>query len=162
MKKRYIALLIILAIVMNVICVYLFFYFWEMKAQGEYRKYDKGVTIEVNNLSNQSLPDLLFSYSVNQTDFIEVGTIKNLKAGETTQITGSSNEIKSSDTSLYLHYYIDNGGKAADSLAYFYTAEPTKAVIVLNIHEVNPHGFLKYEYRGYNGWDQYGPDKINY
>ncbi|MFB5089777.1 hypothetical protein PGC35_21810 [Psychrobacillus sp. PGGUH221] len=101
MKKRYIALLIAFAIVMKVICVYLFFFFWEMKVQGEYRKYDKGVTIEVNNLSNQSLPDLIFSYSVNQTDFKEVGTIKSLKAGETTQITGCSEEIISSDTSLY-------------------------------------------------------------
>ncbi|MER2172603.1 MAG: hypothetical protein ABS938_18460 [Psychrobacillus psychrodurans] len=162
LKGGYIALLITLAVVMNVICVWLFFTLGEMIAQGEYRKYNKGVTIEVNNLSNQSLPDLIFSYSVNQTDFKEVGTIKNLKAGEKTQITGSSKEIKTSDTSLYLHYYINNGGKAVNSLAYFYTAEPRKAVIVLNIYEVKPHGFLKYEYRGYSGWDQYGPDKINY
>ncbi|MGE7979187.1 hypothetical protein [Psychrobacillus sp. NPDC093200] len=162
MKKRNIALFIALAVVMNVICVYLFFYIWEMIDQGEYRKYDNGVTIEVNNFSDQNLSDLIFSYSVNQLDFKEVGMIKSLKAGESTQITGSSKEIKSSDTSLYLHYYIDNGGKAVNSLAYFYTVEPKKAVIVLDIHEVKPHGFLKFEYRGYNGWTQYGPDEINY
>jgi len=147
---------------MNAMCIYLLFYAWEMKDQGKYRKYDKGVTIEVNNLSNQSLPELIFSYSVNQTDFKEVGTIQSLKAGELSQISGSSKEIKSSDTSLYLHYYIDNGGKALDSLAYFSTAEPSKAVIVLNIHEVNPHGFLKYEKMGYDGWSQFGVEEINY
>lgn len=147
---------------MNVICVYLFFYIWEMIDQGEYRKYDNGVTIEVNNLSNQSLSDLIFSYNVNQSDFKEVGTITSLEAGETTLITSSSKEIKSSDISLYFQYYIDNGGKAVNSVAYFYTVKTKKAVIVLDIHEVKPHGFLKFEYRGYNGWDQYGPEEINY
>ena len=162
MKKRYIALLIALPIVSFVLFIYYFLFIWEIEDLGEYRNYDKGVTIEVNNLSNQSLPDLIFSYSVNQTDFKEVGTIKSLNAGESTQITGSSKEIKSSDTSLYLHYYIDNSGKAVNSLAYFYTKEPTKAVVILNIYEVKLHGLLNFEYRGYNGWSKYGPDEINY
>jgi len=49
-----------------------------------------------------------------------------------------------------------------DSLSYFYFKEPKKAVVVLNILEVKPHGFLKYENRGYNGWSQFGPDEFNY
>lgn len=43
LKGGYIALLITLAVVMNVICVWLFFTLGEMIAQGEYRKYNKGV-----------------------------------------------------------------------------------------------------------------------
>ncbi len=78
-----------------------------MKVQGEYRKYDSGVTIEVNNLSNKALPDLKFLYS-NST---EVGTVKSLEPGGTAKITGNSKEIKGSDISLYLNYYIENGGK---------------------------------------------------
>ena len=151
-----------LPIIALLIFIYYVLYTWEVESQGEFKDYEKGVTIEVNNLSNQSLPDLIFSYSVNQTDFQEFGTIKSLKAGESAQITGSSKEIKSSDTSLYLHYYIDNGGKAEESLAYYKTREPSKAVVVLTIHEVEPIGFLKFEFSGYDGWSRYGPIKVNY
>ncbi|MER2008548.1 MAG: hypothetical protein ABS939_13945 [Psychrobacillus sp.] len=151
-----------LPIVAFVIFIYYVLYTWEMENQGEFRDYDKGVTIEVNNLSNQDLSNLIFSYSASYEVFEEVGTIKSLKAGESAQITGSSKEIKSSDTSLYLHYYIDNGGKAEESLAYYKTREPSKAVVVLTIHEVEPIGFLKFEFSGYDGWSRYGPIKVNY
>lgn len=160
LKKRYIALLIALAIVMNVIVLYLFFLFLEMKNQGEYWKYDKGVTIEVNNLSNQSLPNLIFSYSVNKTDYKEVGTIKSLNAGESTQITGSSEEINTGDLSLYLQYYINNGGKKLDSIVYFNIMKPRKAVAVIDIIEVDANGFLKYEMKGFDGLWEFGPEEI--
>ena len=144
------------------IFIYYVLYTWEMENQGEFKDYDRGVTIEVNNLSSHSLPDLIFSYSVNQMDFQEVGTIKSLKAGGSAQITGRSKEIRSSDTSLYLHYYIENGDKAEVSLAYYNTRQPPKAVAVLTIQEVEPTGFLKFEFSGYNGWSRYGPTKAYY
>lgn len=63
MKKLKIFLFISLAIAFFLITIYLFFYFLEMKVQGEYKKYDSGVTIEANNLSNKTLPDLKFLYT---------------------------------------------------------------------------------------------------
>ncbi len=52
--------------------------------------------------------------------------------------------------------------KKEDSIAYFNISEPTKVVVILDIHEVvDPLGFLKYEYRGFDGWWQYGPEEIN-
>ena len=166
MNKKRIALALtltfILPIAAFIIFIYSVLYFWETESQGEFKDYDRGVTIEVNNLSNQDLSNLIFSYSATHGVYDEVGTIKNLKAGESAQITGSSKEIKSSDTSLYLHYYIDNSGKAEESLAYYKTREPSKAVVVLTIHEVEPIGFLKFEFSGYDGWSRYGPIKVNY
>ena len=85
MKKTKIFLYISLGIAVS---IYLLFYLLEWSLQGEYMKYDSGITIEVNNLSNQHLPDLKFSYSGNQTE--EIGTIKSLKPGKTAKITGSS------------------------------------------------------------------------
>lgn len=56
--------------------IYLLFFYDD--SPDEYKKYDRGVTIEVNNMSNQTLPKLNFLY----TDDIEVGTIKDLKPGK--------------------------------------------------------------------------------
>ncbi|MDF2066645.1 hypothetical protein [Bacillus sp. Cr_A10] len=123
-----------------------------------YKKYDSGITIEVNNLSNQHLPDLKFSYSGNPE---EIGTIKSLKPGKTAKITGSSKEIDSSDISMYLHYYINNGGKKEDSMIYFSLMQPSKAVVILDIKEVDAHGFLKYKKRGFDGLWKFGPEEIN-
>jgi len=162
MKKsiRYISIAVVLWGVLLAISAYFLFSFIEFIWQGEYRNYEQGVTIEVNNLSNQSLPSLKFSYSVNQSEFKEVGTIENLNAGDTAQITGSSKGVNTSDTSLYLHYYIDNGGKVENHMIYFDLMQPIKAVVILDIKEVDVHGFLIYEKRGFDGLSDFGPEEI--
>lgn len=161
LKKRYIALLIALAIVMNVIVLYLFFLFLEMKNQGEYWKYDKGVTIEVNNLSNQTLTDLNFSYSSDKIDFKDIGTIKELKPEETAKITGSSQEINTGDLSIYLQYYTNDGEKKVDSIVYFDIMKPRKVVAVIDIIGVDSNGFLKYKMKGFDGLSEFGPEEID-
>ena len=148
---------LILAILLIILPIYLLFFL--DGSPDEYKKYDKGITIEVNNLSNQIINDLQFSHSVSQSDFTELGTINSLEPGQTGKITGSSKELKTSDISVYLHYYIEDGVKKEDSLLYFYTKQPTKAVAILNIYEVNSQGYLKYELSGYNGWSQFGPEE---
>ncbi|NME06546.1 hypothetical protein [Psychrobacillus sp. BL-248-WT-3] len=147
---------LILAILLIILPIYLLFFL--DGSPDEYKKYDKGITIEVNNLSNQSLPDLTFSHNGNR-DFVELGTIKSLGPGETGKITSSTKELKTNDVSVYLHYYIEDGEKKEDSILYFYTRQPTKAVAIINIYEVNSQGYLKYELSGYNGWSQFGPEE---
>ncbi|MFJ5770128.1 hypothetical protein [Psychrobacillus sp. NPDC093180] len=164
MKKTNISLIpficfgLILAIIFTILPIYLLFFLDE--TPDEYKKYDKGITIEVNNLSNKILPDLKFSYSGNRSDFTELETIKSLEPGSTGRYTGSTKDLKTSDISVYLHYNNENGETKEDSLLYFYTKQPIKAVAVLNIYEVNPQGYLQYELTGYNGWSKFGPEEI--
>lgn len=164
MKKTNISLIpfisfgIILATLFIIFPIY--FLFFKDYSPDEYKKYDKGITIEVNNFTDQILPDLTFLHNGNR-DFVELGTIKSLGPGETGKITSSTKELKTNDVSVYLHYYIEDGEKKEDSILYFYTRQPTKAVAILNIYEVNSQGYLKYKLSGYNDWSKFGPEDIN-
>ena len=62
---------------------------------------------------------------------------------------------------MYLHYFINNGGNKEDSMIYFNLMQPSKAVVILDIKEVDAHGFLKYEKRGFDGWWKFGPEEFN-
>lgn len=150
-------ILTILVTLFIILPIYLLFFL--DGSPDEYKKYDKGVTIEVNNFSDQSLPDLQFSYSGNMIDYTELGTIKSLGPGKTGKINGSTKEMKTNDISVYLHYYIEDSEQKEDSILYFYTRQPPKAVAILNIYEVDSKGYLKYELSSYNGWSKFGPEE---
>ncbi|MBD7942542.1 hypothetical protein H9650_00265 [Psychrobacillus sp. Sa2BUA9] len=157
MKSHKLIILIMSVISIFLISIFLMFIyllFFYDDSPDEYKKYDRGVTIEVNNMSNQTLPELNFLY----TDDIEVGTIKDLKPGETIKLSGSSKEIKFSDVSLYLNYCINNGEKKVDSLAYMYYKKPYKVVVIINVIGIDKNGLLEYEWKGYNDWSKFGPE----
>lgn len=122
--------------------------------QGEFWKYDKGFTIEVNNSSEVSIDNLKITYGyAEDTEFREIGTIKQLKPGEYSILTGSSDDIQNidKDISIYMHYNLKNGDKKEESLVYFSTHEPSKVVVVLDIKHVYESGNIGFEKKGFDG-----------
>lgn len=119
--------------------------------QGEFITYDDGITVEVNNKSNQPTPNLKFTlgYSENP-DFQNIGVIKPLKSEKSEKLT---NNIKTAnaDLSLYIEYKLKNGKTKKEDLFYSPAATPQKIVAKIDITEIDKNGKIKFNYKGYDG-----------
>ncbi|MED3572727.1 hypothetical protein [Cytobacillus praedii] len=142
-------------------------YFIMIDTQGEYRKYDTGVTIEVKNSSQQDISNLKFSFGhLLDINFQEIGEIKQLKPGQSSKLTGKSMDLSSSDLSMYMQYYLKDGEtKVENSIFYLDTINPKKVVALIDITKVDDEGNLLLNVEGYNGFTQItgeiDPDRDN-
>ncbi|MEK5146733.1 hypothetical protein MKX53_06800 [Psychrobacillus sp. FSL K6-4615] len=158
--KKYKTLLFVL---IGIIClsilmflIYLFLSFLGTLGQGEYKKYNSGVTIEVNNLNNESISNLKFTYGhAENFEFKEIGLIKHIEVGKTATLTGSSKDIYPNDLSMYMHYNLENGEKKSDALAYFSIQKPRKVVVIIDINQVGDMGEIGYKIKGFDGLGEF-------
>ncbi|MED3552643.1 hypothetical protein [Cytobacillus praedii] len=142
-------------------------YFIMIGTQGEYRKYDTGVTIEVKNLSQQDISNLKFSFGhLLDINFQEIGEINQLKPGQSSKLTSKSMDLSSSDLSMYMQYYLKDGEtKVENSIFYLDTINPQKVVALIDIAKVDDEGNLLINIEGYNSFTQItgeiDPDREN-
>ncbi|MBP2242365.1 hypothetical protein J2Z40_002939 [Cytobacillus eiseniae] len=125
--------------------------------QGKFKKYDKGVTIEVKNSSEENITNLTFSFGyLENIHFQELGEIKQIKPGQTLKLTSKSIQRTNADLSMYLQYQLaDSKTIIKDSLVYLDIKSPRKVVVLVDITKVDDEGNLFYTYDGYNGFTQY-------
>ncbi|ALC85149.1 hypothetical protein AM499_04460 [Bacillus sp. FJAT-22090] len=122
-----------------------------------YQNYEKGVTIEINNLSGSDLANLNFSYGyVEDTDtfYKEIGNIERLKPGNTSIIKTKKNKNlnnRGRDTSIYMNYKLLNGFEINENLVYFNPPQPDKIVLIININQIDSYGNIDYDIRGFDG-----------
>lgn len=109
-----------------------FYYLIIRVGQGEFYKYDNGVTIMVNNSSKQEITDLNFYFSFSSTYDVyqDLGNIDKLDPGETTSIYSRHINETGNDRSLYFQYPINKTEKQVDSLAYVPSYKPSKVVVI--------------------------------
>ena len=135
--------------------------------QGEYRKYDTGVTIEVKNSSQQDISNLKFSFGHTQDiNFLEIGEIKQLEPGQSSKLTSKSINLSNSDLSMYMQYHLKDGEtKIENSIFYMDSINPKKVVALVDITKVDDEGNLLLNIEGYNGFTQitgdFDPDRDN-
>lgn len=139
----------IIGIVSCFLIVLGFFSLLQWAKQGEFLKYDEGVTIEVHNVSNQVITDLNFYLAFNENHiYQDLGTITQIEPGETTflyshQIKGKGNQ------SLYIQYPFNKTEKESESLAYLPSYNPSKVVVILEITDTDNKGKLLLKGKGY-------------
>lgn len=134
-----------------------FYYLIIRIGQGEFYKFESGVTILVNNSSKQELTNLNFFFSFNSNYDVhqDLGNIDRLEPGKTTRLYSRHINGVGNDRSLYLQYPINNNERQVDSLAYLASYKPGKVVIILEIIGVDNKGKLLAKVRGYE--DVFGP-----
>ncbi len=124
--------------------------------QGEFFKYDNGVTIEVYNSSKQEITDLNFFFSFDGNEVHQdLGNINKLEPGETVSIYSRHIEGTGSDRSLYLQYRLNKIETNVESLAYLPSYKPSKVVIILEITGGDNEGKLLFRGKGFE--DMFGP-----
>lgn len=127
-----------------------FYYSIIRVGQGEFFKYDNGVTIEVKNSSKQEITDLHLFFSFTSYDVDQdLGKIDKLEAGKTTSIYRHHINGEGSGRSLYVQYPFNNADTQVDSIAYVASNEPRKVVVILEITGVDNSGRLLYKVKGY-------------
>ena len=133
------------------IILYGFYYLIIRVGQGEFYKYDNGVTIMVNNSSKQEITDLNFYFSFSSTYDVyqDLGNIYKLDPGETTSIYSRHINGTGNDRSLYFQYPINKTEKQVDSLAYVPSYKPSKVVVILEITGTDNNGKLLFRVKGY-------------
>lgn len=119
--------------------------------QGEFFKYDNGVTIEVYNSSKQEITDLnfFFSFKSNYDVHQDLGNINKLEPGETTSIYSRYIDGTGSDRSLYFRHPISKTETHVESLAYLPSYKPSKVVVILEITETDNEGKLLFRVKGF-------------
>lgn len=127
-----------------------FYYLVIRVGQGEFFKYDNGVTIEIYNSSKQEITDLNFffsfdSYVVHQ----DLGNINKLEPGKTTSIYSRHINGTGNDRSLYLQYPISKTEAQVESLAYLPSYKPSKVVVILEITGTDKEGKLLFRVKGF-------------
>ncbi|MDI2585733.1 hypothetical protein OR571_00940 [Psychrobacillus sp. NEAU-3TGS] len=129
-----------------------FYYLIIRCEQGEFFKYDKGVTIVINNTSKQEITDLNFFFSFYSTYDVQqdLGNIDKLEPGETTSIYSRHINGTGNDRSLYLQYPINKDEGQVDSLAYVAAYKPSKVVVILEITGTDNNGKLLFRVKGYD------------
>lgn len=128
-----------------------FYYLIIRIGQGEFFKYDNGVTIEVYNSSKQEITDLNFFFSFYSTYDVyqDLGDIEKLEPGETTSIYSRHINGTGNDRSLYVQYPINKTERLVDSLAYVASNKPSKVVVILEITGTDDKGKLLFRVKGY-------------
>lgn len=150
MKKKTLKYTII-GIISFFLILFGFYYLLIRVGQGDFYKYDNGVTIEIYNSSKQEITDLnfFFSFSPNYDVHQDLGNINKLKPGETTSIYSRHINGAGSDRSLYLQYPINKTEAHVESLAYLASYSPSKVVVLLEITGVGNKGKLLFRVKGY-------------
>ncbi|ALC84698.1 hypothetical protein AM499_01885 [Bacillus sp. FJAT-22090] len=137
-----------------------FYYLLRWAKQGEFLKYDNGVTIEVYNSSKQVITDLnlYFSFDGNHV-YQDLGNINQLEPGETTSLYSHEINDTGNDRSLYMHYPINKTEAEVESLAYLPSYKPSKVVVILEIIGTDNRGKLLFRVKGYE--DVFGQYEID-
>ncbi|WP_419393421.1 hypothetical protein [Cytobacillus praedii] len=147
--------------------LYGFYYLIIRGGQGEFSKYDKGVTIEVKNSSEHNISNLNFSFGhLDDINFQRLGEIKQLQPGKTFKLTSKSINPSNADLSVYMQYHLKDGDtRIENSIGYFDIKYPNKVVVLVDITKVDDEGNLFLNYKGYNSFTQYygqiDPDRDN-
>lgn len=127
-----------------------FYYLIIRVGQGEFFKYDNGVTIVVNNSSEQEVTDLNFFFSFSTYEVHQdLGHIDKLEPGETTSIYSRHINGTGNDRSLYLQYPFNKTERQVDSLAYVASNKPSKVVVILEITGTDHNDKLLFRVKGY-------------
>ena len=128
-----------------------FYYLIIRGGQGEFFKYDNGVTIVVNNSSKQEITDLNFFFSFYSTYDVhqDLGNIDKLEPGETTSIYSRHINGIGNGRSLYFQYPINKTERQVESLAYVASNKPSKVVVILEITDTDNNGKLLFRVKGY-------------
>lgn len=141
----------IIGIISFFLILFGFYYLIIRVGQGEFFKYDNGVTIEIYNSSKQEITDLnfFFSFDPNYDVHQGLGKINKLEAGETANIYSRHINGAGSDRSLYLQYPINKTETYVETLAYLPAYRPSKVVVVLEITGMDNKGKLLFRVKGY-------------
>ncbi|ALC82867.1 MULTISPECIES: hypothetical protein [Bacillus] len=136
-----------------IILGYVLLFLLAVAQEGEFIKYDDGVTIKVNNTSNQPTPKIKFTlgYSENP-DFQDIGEITPLDSENAAKIRNDDIKTANDDLSLYIEYKLKNGDTKKEDLFYSPAAVPQKIVAVIDITDIDKYGDIKLKYKGFDGF----------
>lgn len=124
--------------------------------QGEFIKYDDGVTIEIKNSSKQVIIDLNFFFAFeNAHVYQDLGNINKIEPGETTSLYSPIINGVGNDRSLYLQYPVNITEKAVESLAYVASYKPSKVIVIIEIFGFDNKGKLLFSVKGFDDISQY-------
>ncbi|WP_313802055.1 hypothetical protein [Cytobacillus sp.] len=141
----------IIGIISFFLILFGFYYLIIRVGQGEFYKYENGVTIEIDNLSKQEITDLNFFFSFDPTYDVHqgLGSVNKLEPGETTRIYSRHINGAGSDRSLYLQYPINKIETHVETLAYLPSYRPSKVVVLLDVTGIDNKGKLLFRVRGF-------------
>lgn len=136
------------------IIVYAFSKLSTMTREGEFRKYEEGLTIEVKNSSDQNVGNIRFLFSYVEDK--EIGAMEELKPGKKSILTRNKDFYKTGeDLSLVMEYTLENGQKKRENLLYLYTQTPEKVVAVIDITKIDDNGNISFDLKGFNGYTKF-------
>ncbi|WP_313891619.1 hypothetical protein [Psychrobacillus sp.] len=126
-----------------------------LQEPDEYKGYEEGITIVVNNLSGSNIESLNFSYGfAEDPHYKEIDIIENLIPGDTSTIKiKKAKELKSEtrDTSIYMNYKLLSDFEVNENLIYFTPPQPDKIVVIIDIEQIDSDGNVKYNIKGFDG-----------
>ncbi|MGG3621962.1 hypothetical protein ABES25_00035 [Bacillus gobiensis] len=146
-----ISIFVFSGIALVIISGYVLLFLFAVSQEGEFINYDDGVTIEVNNTSNQPTPKIKFTLGYSEIpDFQDIGEITPLDSEKATKIRNNDIKTANDDLSLYIEYKLKNGDTKKEDLFYSPAAVPQKIVAKIDITDIDKIGNIRYTYTGYN------------
>lgn len=161
MKKTKLLIYIPVGVLLVIILTYGCLFLLAALNQGEYWKYENGVTIEVNNSTKKNISNIKFTYGfAENSEFQEIGTITNLKSRTSSILNHNTNELNNvinnsnNDISIYMHYSLEDGKKIKESIVYFNIYRPSKVVALIDITKIDKNGSIDFKLKGFDGiWE---------
>ncbi|MCK1999568.1 hypothetical protein MPH47_20460 [Psychrobacillus psychrodurans] len=142
-KVKKILKYIIIGIVSFFLLFFVFSNLLRWTHQGEFLKYDNGVTIEVYNSSKEVITGLNFYFAFDGDHvYQDLGTITQLGPEETSSFYNHKIKDTGNDRSLYLQYPINKTETEFESLVYLHSNKPSKVVLILEITGTDNKGKL--------------------